>query len=236
MPEKYDAYTVMIERKKKNKQTGEYEILPPQPYRTVDGRCVEASDRAEDKPYSIVTWLNAEAEFIFIPAWGDNPPITVAPHTCVALYIDHKGGRFTGTASLTGVMGSDESAIENGETSAVGRALGIAAIGIIPGSGIASAEEMKKVAAAQAAAKKPATARPPAGGDDTGDTDDTTARAKQYILVAPLKKYPGATLGQVLEQDAHYLGWIANDFEAKTAEQVKVKAAAKHLFDKFVAK
>ena len=54
---------------------------------------------------------------------------------------------FTGYASgVRGGMGVDETAaVENGETSAVGRALGLAGIGILESrSGIASADEMNK--------------------------------------------------------------------------------------------
>lgn len=216
---KYEAYTMMIERNKKNKQTGEWEKLPPQPYRTVDGRCVEAADRAGDKPYSILTWANTASEPVYLQ-YGDLP-LVIMPGTCVSLYKDARGGLFIGTAAISGVMGSDASSVENGETSSIGRALGVAGIGIIPGqAGIASADEMKK---AMETTKKAS----PKSADNPADT------IMPYGKYGPDKEKgtAGLTLGEIAKSDANYLEWLALTMVPKNDDGKAIQAAAKKMLD-----
>ncbi|MCK9597654.1 MAG: hypothetical protein M0R06_01360 [Sphaerochaeta sp.] len=228
---KYQPYVMMIERNKKNKQTGEWEKMPPQPYMTVDGRVAMQRDAAAEKPWSILTWANPGGESLVLRS--DGTEILVPAGHVVALFVDEFGGKHSGTAEIIGVMASDKSAIENGETSAIGRALGAAGIGLIPGQhGLASADEMVTALAPQTPAKKvePPKATPKA----EPASDDNTARARAYV-VSFSKKYPNQTLGQIWDTDKHYVEWIATDFDAKGDENnVKVKAAAKYLFETLV--
>jgi hypothetical protein len=128
-----EPYIVFIKRWDK-----EAEIHRYNPYMTVDGRVKELVDGLPDgQTFSIRTYFNTGDHDQFVENF------VIPARSCVAILTDPGGGVHFGTASIgsTGMV-DKTNAIENAETSAVGRALGLAGYGLIPGAGIASAEEM----------------------------------------------------------------------------------------------
>ena len=137
----FEPYIVFIKRW--DKDAGVHRFNP---YMTVDGRILECRDDNEKK-YSIFTYINTGEEDTVISVLRVKEERTggvlmVPARSCLAILI-RDSGITTGTASIGSAgMVDKTNPIENAETSAVGRALAFAGYGIIPGAGIASAEEV----------------------------------------------------------------------------------------------
>lgn len=117
------------------------------PYMTVDGRVKEAKEANER--FQIFTYFNTDTGDIRVSI-GELGEIVVPARCCVAMFYDNSGHIHMGTASIgTEGMVDRTNPLENAETSAVGRALGLAGYGLIPGAGIASAEEMDEARSRQ---------------------------------------------------------------------------------------
>jgi len=137
-----EAYITYIKRWDKAADTHRFN-----PYMTVDGRIKEA--RADNEKFSIRTYFNTGLEDIRVHI-GEYAEIIVPARCCVALFSDQDDTVHMGTASIgTEGMVDRTNPLENAETSAVGRALGLAGYGLIPGAGIASAEEMDEASSRQ---------------------------------------------------------------------------------------
>lgn len=126
------------------------------PYMTVDGRVLLAK---EDGPFSVYTYFNTnELDKQLAAVIGETHINVVIPgQSCLAIFVDSKGGIHFGTASIgsTGMV-DKTNPLENAETSAVGRALGLAGYGLIPGTaGVASAEEVIGAIGRESAAAEP---------------------------------------------------------------------------------
>lgn len=142
--------------KRTNKKTG---TVTFNPYMTVDGRIAEVASEVEEYgPFSIWTYFNTnELDKQFAAVVDENPVNIIVPaQSCVAVFQDPRGGIHFGTASIgsTGMV-DKTNPLENAETSAVGRALGLAGYGLIPGAGIASAEEIDGALSREAAQEEP---------------------------------------------------------------------------------
>jgi hypothetical protein len=138
-----EPYIVLIKRWDK-----EAEIHRFNPYMTVDGRVKELRGSLSDgQTFSIRTYFNTSD---LDQVLGD---LVIPARSCVAVFTDPSGGVHHGTASIgTSGMVDQTNPYENAETSAVGRALGLAGYGLIPGAGIASAEEVTDAIAREGAA------------------------------------------------------------------------------------
>jgi len=113
------------------------------PYMAVDGRIAQMLGEAKGAAVTVQTWVNLGDEAM--PVSGE-PGIVVPPGHALARVLTPRGVA-TGTARVPvgGPRPARETPVEVAETSAVGRALGFLGYGLIPGSGIASAEEMQRV-------------------------------------------------------------------------------------------
>ena len=185
-----ESYIVFIKRWDK-----EAEIHRFNPYMTVDGRVKEVKDSLkDDQSFSIRTYFNTDESD---QSLEDN--IIVPARSCLAVFTDPYGGIHFGTASIgtSGVV-DKTNPYENAETSAVGRALGLAGYGLIPGAGIASAEEVTDALAR--------------GEEASNDGDDwhtwPMAQLGQHKMPGrgwgKEGKFPGWTLQEVYDdQDGH---------------------------------
>jgi len=137
-----EPYIVLIKRWDEKAQVHRFN-----PYMTVDGRMKELVDSLkEGESFSIRTYFNTGDHDQFVENF------VIPTRSCVAVFVDPSGGVHFGTASIgTSGMVDKTNAIENAETSAVGRALGLAGYGLIPGAGIASAEEVTDALAREGA-------------------------------------------------------------------------------------
>lgn len=180
--EPYIAYLPQYRR-----EGGRYVIDGVVPYMTVDGRVREMTVANKDRPYSLMTFIN--------PAEGETMPVDVnlpdgriqrlycPPQACLAVYIDPEGGLHVGTAKLGGDRGAAASnPYEDAETSAVGRALAMAGYGLLPGSGIASAEEIARAREEEGKSQQPESQQPKAGQarprPKAGSTNGKAAKVK----------------------------------------------------------
>lgn len=190
-----EPYIVFIKRWDK-----EAEIHRYNPYMTVDGRVKELVDGLPDgQTFSIRTYFNTGDHDQFVENF------VIPARSCVAILTDPGGGVHFGTASIgsTGMV-DKTNAIENAETSAVGRALGLAGYGLIPGAGIASAEEVTDALGRE---------RDSNGGDDWRSWP--MSRLGEHKIAGrgwgQEGKFPGWSLKQVYEdEDGHgAMAWAA---------------------------
>lgn len=184
------------------------------PYMTVDGRIKEvAIEVMEEGCFSIWTYFNTnEVDKQFAAVIGENPVNLIVPgRSCLAVFQDPRGGVHFGTASIgsTGMV-DRTNPLENAETSAVGRALGLAGYGLIPGAGVASAEEvsdaLKRVGAAAAELG--------AAAAESWQTCSVTELGNEMISVGGWgkeKKFGGKALKDVYESDDGHgaMAWTA---------------------------
>lgn len=198
----YEAYVVYLGRWDKKAQ-----VERMNPYMMVDGRVKQAKDDTEGQ-YSLFTYINTSAEDITLSVrTGANPAVAgalsdlvvVPQRACLAIFIGPSGHVITGTASIgTKGMVDKTNPIENAETSAVGRALAFAGYGLIPGAGIASAEEVTDALRRQ-------------GRGDQAETSEEGVPELSILELAAMKmpdkgwgrdhKFPGMTLKEVYEDD-----------------------------------
>jgi hypothetical protein len=187
--EKYLAYIMPMNHSKKLPDGSYVDVETA--YMTVDGRVKMAMDCEKWPKYSIRTWANPTDDLLRV-----NTDMIVPPHHVVAMVTSPDGNVWFGTAQMGGAgIAASKNPIETGETSAVGRALGLAGFGLIPGSGIPSAEEMTRALDKPDAVKDAealgATARaiPPTVKATTGDPndrcvtiEDKTALVKGFVV------------------------------------------------------
>ncbi len=134
----WERYIIILDRK--SRKTG---LVTYSPYMTIDGRVAQAVEdaRKANGTIEIETWCNVSTE-----------PITildgryVVPNEYALARVRTPHGEASGTARIFigGEGPNEDTPVEVAETSAVGRALGFLGYGLIPGSGIASAEEMQR--------------------------------------------------------------------------------------------
>lgn len=145
------------------------------PYMGVDGRLMQAHGTAPEE-MSILTEILPSPEGLIIM----RATVTVNNRT----FQGHAASRLSGASSAEGT-----NPLEVAETSAVGRALGMAGYGLLPGSGIASYEEVRNAQNAQsqrAPARSTQPSQPTAGGN--GETKsapalDPAAEEKTRLIV-----------------------------------------------------
>lgn len=133
----YEPYVILLSHNKKN-DAGEWKIIIT-PYMQVDGRVKEASDEAKGKPA-----LSYASQIV-----KDDDQVLVMHAT-----VTTARGTASGTSAIykRTMKGVDaENPYEVCETSAVGRALAFLGYGIIPHSGLTSAEDAVRTSTERAA-------------------------------------------------------------------------------------
>jgi len=138
---------------KRQQVNGRWRVVDVQAYMQVDGRLqILGGIGRKGHEVGLQTFLNAEDITLKIPwynATGERTGVVVVPPmSCVAVVysLENPDRQIlrTGTAKIGGDKGAAKSCpYEDAETSAVGRVLGFAGIGLL-GSGIASAEEVER--------------------------------------------------------------------------------------------
>ncbi len=135
----------------------EWRTVGVSPYVTVDGRVKEMVKANAGQRYDLLTFSNPSESILPVKVLshtGAAIELYCPPMAALAVYIDPLGGTHTGTAKMGGTAGAAKTnPYEDAETSAVGRALGLAGFGLIPGSGIASAEEVARARAVESKAE-----------------------------------------------------------------------------------
>lgn len=185
IPEQYHNFLIPLERNIKFKWFGKEEWVNDLTtlYFMVTGRLKMACDEHGDDPFFLTGYGNKSTEPITltteIPGWAqpttnkEVPPlkhtILVPPNSYVAIFASPIRGIFDGCDTLDPDKG--RFSLADGETSAVGRALGKAGYGIVS-SGFASVEEMVKYLStgaetAEESATPEAPAKPATGSSAT---------------------------------------------------------------------
>lgn len=100
----------------------------------------------------------------------------------------------TKAVPMLGRFGPDDNAVMKAETGAVGRALGFAGILVVPGSGIATAEDMQEALALEGTTAQTAPAEAAAV---LPESDDSALRQRIGDLVAKLGEVDAARLEQI---------------------------------------
>jgi len=196
---RFENYITFIKRHDKKAGVDRFN-----PYMTVDGRILLIKEEAGDKPFSIFTYFNTGEEDRALSIVSDGAPVNIIipARSCVAMLVDHKGGTHFGTASIgsTGMV-DKTNPLENAETSAVGRALGLAGYGLIPGTaGVASAEEVIGAIGREGSAA------------ESWQTCSASELGEEKVPAGGWgkdKKFPGMTLKEIYESGDGAMEWAA---------------------------
>lgn len=125
---------------------------------------------------------------------------------------------------------ADENALMKAETGAVGRALGMAGMLVVPGAGVATAEDLQELASQEAQPAEPeAKAQPEEPGSSGKEPTDDELRERAKGLIEALKQYPDAfkafqawaterNLGQLSETVSPALRGVVRQLERKLDE------------------
>jgi len=116
---------------------------------------------------------------------------------------------------------NQRSALENCETSSVGRALGFLNIGLIPGSGIASADEVQNAVQGQTPMSGPS--KPAEGPKNNGPATD-----KQINFISKLRSdvITEATRANSIDEAEEQLEKLTKEFKAETGGDVMMNQAS----------
>jgi hypothetical protein len=184
MTEEMRPFVNMLEQVKKSDKDNKFYCASTTPYMAVDGRVAAAAKSAT--PTSILTWFNTTPETMQIVF--EDLVLTIPPMHALALAVERYDTgtvrRYaTGTEAIrVNGSGADKTHhIANAETSAIGRALGSLGYGLIPGSGLTTAEVMKQVNEDEARGEAPA----PSNRRRSGGSRRRTADPKEETKAEP---------------------------------------------------
>lgn len=213
----FAAYITIIVNRKKNERSQWVEVQVP--YMSVDGRVAMANEdhRRQGKR------LDFEDPVVLV---DDENQVTLLVGVTSEVY-----GRRHGIASsrkLTGSSAEKSNPWEVAETSAIGRALGAFGYGVLPGSGLASAEDIERLLAGDELAVEPTPANGRQAGNGQRSAPANGQAANGQRKMTPAEAWDGWSRGTNL---ARQIGMEVESLDgALSPEQVKIECV--HLAEK----